>query len=106
MPRGVIHYGKTQVSKSDTQHSLHITVSNQQHNSWADLLQASLSSQVKSLVKTDIKLRQALPTDLFTSSESVREYKQRLQKVFECLSSDEMVKKALWKWQSRFMQRR
>jgi lysine-specific demethylase/histidyl-hydroxylase NO66 len=46
MPRGVIHYGKTQPPKttndSEHKHSLHITVSNQQHNSWADFLQAGI----------------------------------------------------------------
>lgn len=58
MPRGVVHFGKTYPefytpthtsSKHETgspektddkphRHSLHVTLSNQQHNSWADLL--------------------------------------------------------------------
>ena len=54
MPRGVIHYGKTLPSKpgkeTEGQHSLHITVSNQQHNSWADLLQAGIRKSLKRMV--------------------------------------------------------
>jgi len=54
MPRGVIHYGKTLPSKpgkeTECQHSLHITVSNQQHNSWADLLQAGINKSLKRMV--------------------------------------------------------
>ena len=63
MPRGVIHFGKTfpQESKSsktdEADHSLHVTLSNQQHNSWADLIKANFNQTMKKLVKNDFKLR-------------------------------------------------
>lgn len=70
MPRGVIHYGKTLPAKpgneSGHQHSLHITVSNQQHNTWADLLQAGVTKTLKELTKKSLDLRGALPTDIFS----------------------------------------
>ena len=62
MPRGVIHFGKTfpleaGADEDEARHSLHVTLSNQQHNSWADLVQTNFKQSMKKLIKDDIKLR-------------------------------------------------
>jgi len=71
LPRGVIHQGKTHrqpakkaaegdVVEEET-HSLHVTLSNQQHNSWADLMQASVNQVIKRVTMQDAEYRAALP---------------------------------------------
>jgi lysine-specific demethylase/histidyl-hydroxylase NO66 len=50
MPRGIIHQGSTKIEdikgSSDT-HSLHVTISNQQNNSWCDFIQNGLEKTIK-----------------------------------------------------------
>ena len=110
MPRGVIHYGKTQPAKaneSEHQHSLHITVSNQQHNSWADFLQAGIAKTLKQMTKHSYELRAALPTDIFSNQQATKEaYRELLKKVFDEIQSDAACQQTIWKWQTRFMHRR
>ena len=100
MPRGVIHYGKTfPEPKAEHQHSLHATLSNQQHNSWADLLQASFKQTMTRLTKEDIEVRGALPTDLFSNAgKSKQKLSQMIDKAAEAMKEDEQMQRALWKW--------
>lgn len=108
MPRGVVHFGKTFAEPAaKTQHSLHATLSNQQHNSWADLMRASFDQTLKRLTKEDMAFRSALPVDLFSKTEKSKEsLAAMIDKTAEEMKSDEQMQRAIWKWQSRFLFRR
>ena len=70
MPRGVIHFGKTQPDPgASVQHSLHATLSNQQHNSWADLIKASFNQTIGRLTRESQEFRRALPVDIFSKTD-------------------------------------
>ncbi|CAF1477233.1 unnamed protein product [Adineta steineri] len=57
MPRGYIHQGTT----LDDAHSLHLTVSCYQQNTWGDLFKILLPKAVDYAMKTNVKFRQGLP---------------------------------------------
>ncbi|XP_020665844.3 ribosomal oxygenase 1 [Pogona vitticeps] len=58
-PRGFIHQGDCLPDA----HSLHITVSSYQRNSWADLLEKLLPAALQIAVEEDVEYRQGLPID-------------------------------------------
>ncbi|XP_033874863.2 ribosomal oxygenase 1 [Acipenser ruthenus] len=58
-PRGFIHQGDC---LSDT-HSLHITISSFQKNSWGDLLDKLLPAALQIAIEEDVEFRQGLPLD-------------------------------------------
>uniref|UniRef100_A0A8C4KU73 Bifunctional lysine-specific demethylase and histidyl-hydroxylase n=1 Tax=Dromaius novaehollandiae TaxID=8790 RepID=A0A8C4KU73_DRONO len=58
-PRGFIHQG---VCLPDA-HSLHITVSSYQRNSWGDLLEKLLPAALQMALEEDVEYRQGLPMD-------------------------------------------
>ncbi|NWU88859.1 RIOX1 oxygenase, partial [Upupa epops] len=58
-PRGFIHQGNC---LPDT-HSLHITVSSYQRNSWGDLLEKLLPAALQMALEEDVEYRQGLPMD-------------------------------------------
>ncbi|XP_077409243.1 ribosomal oxygenase 1 isoform X2 [Vanacampus margaritifer] len=58
-PRGFIHQG---VCLPDA-HSLHITVSSYQKNSWGDLLQKLVPTALEIAMEEDVEFRQGLPLD-------------------------------------------
>ncbi|KAM9779034.1 ribosomal oxygenase 1 [Syngnathus typhle] len=58
-PRGFIHQGDC---LSDA-HSLHITVSSYQKNSWGDLLQKMVPTALEIAMEEDVEFRQGLPLD-------------------------------------------
>ncbi|KAK9409765.1 bifunctional lysine-specific demethylase and histidyl-hydroxylase NO66 [Crotalus adamanteus] len=58
-PRGFIHQGNCLPEA----HSLHITVSSYQRNSWGDLLEKLLPVTLKMAIEEDIEYRQGLPVD-------------------------------------------
>ncbi|XP_043915065.1 ribosomal oxygenase 1 isoform X2 [Protopterus annectens] len=58
-PRGVIHQGDC----LPDQHSLHITLSTYQRNSWADLLEKLLPATLQSAIEEDLEFRTGLPLD-------------------------------------------
>lgn len=60
MPRGLVHQGKT----SEHTHSLHITFSANQMNTWADLFQRSARYSIESLAANHLEWRRALPLEL------------------------------------------
>ena len=62
MPRGTIHQGYC----VENIHSLHITISMHQRNSFGDLLQKIMSAAILSAMETDVDYRKGLPLDLLS----------------------------------------
>lgn len=60
LPRGMVHQGHT----SPSTHSLHITFSANQMNSWADWMSRAARYSVETLAANSIEWRRALPRDL------------------------------------------
>ncbi|KAG5495743.1 hypothetical protein JIQ42_02603 [Leishmania sp. Namibia] len=60
MPRGMVHQGKTALKS----HSLHITFSANQMNSWADLMSCAVQYTVETLAANKLDWRRALPRDV------------------------------------------
>lgn len=58
-PRGTIHQGNT----LEDSHSLHITLSVYQKNSWSDFLEKLLPDALRSATETDSEFRKGLPLD-------------------------------------------
>ncbi|XP_068198909.1 ribosomal oxygenase 1 isoform X2 [Antennarius striatus] len=61
-PRGFIHQGEC---LPDT-HSLHITISSYQKNSWGDLLQKVVPAAMEIAMEEDVEFRRGLPLDYLT----------------------------------------
>ena len=59
MPRGWIHQGEALAGE----HSLHVTISTYQKNSWGDLLERVIPNALQTAIKEDIDFRRGLPTD-------------------------------------------
>ena len=59
MPRGWIHQGEALAGE----HSLHVTISTNQKNAWADLLEQAVPSALSAAISNDIEYRRGLPTD-------------------------------------------
>ncbi|XP_076180903.1 bifunctional lysine-specific demethylase and histidyl-hydroxylase NO66 isoform X1 [Ptiloglossa arizonensis] len=88
-PRGTIHQGET----IDT-HSLHITLSVYQKNSWGDFLEKLLPDALKTAMETDSEFRTGLPRDYlrytgFAHSENQsnikEEFKEKVKGLLEKL---------------------
>lgn len=62
LPRGTIHQGMT----LDDAHSLHVTLSVYQKNSWCDFLEKMLPQALKRAAENDIRFREGLPLDYLT----------------------------------------
>ncbi|KAL0123549.1 hypothetical protein PUN28_005809 [Cardiocondyla obscurior] len=62
LPRGTIHQGMT----VDNTHSLHVTLSVYQKNSWTDLLEKVLPQALKEAAENDCRFREGLPLDYLT----------------------------------------
>ncbi|GET91013.1 hypothetical protein, conserved [Leishmania tarentolae] len=60
MPRGTVHQGKTTTKT----HSLHITFSANQMNSWADFMNRAAQYTVETLAANRLEWRRALPRDM------------------------------------------
>ncbi|XP_049626237.1 ribosomal oxygenase 1 [Suncus etruscus] len=58
-PRGFVH----QAECPDGAHSLHLTLSTYQRNSWGDFLEAALPLAVQAAVDEDVEFRRGLPRD-------------------------------------------
>ncbi|KAM8846240.1 ribosomal oxygenase 1 [Synchiropus picturatus] len=61
-PRGFIHQGDCLPDS----HSLHITISSYQKNSWGDLLHKLLPAALEVAMEEDVEFRQGLPLDYLT----------------------------------------
>jgi len=62
LPRGTIHQGMT----LDDTHSLHVTLSVYQKNSWYDLLKKVLPQALKQAAENDSRFREGLPLNYLT----------------------------------------
>ncbi|XP_064484530.1 bifunctional lysine-specific demethylase and histidyl-hydroxylase NO66-like [Ornithodoros turicata] len=62
-PRGIIHQAKT----TDAIHSLHITVSTCQKNTWGDLFEKMLPRALQLAIEDDVEFRRSLPRDYLHS---------------------------------------
>uniref|UniRef100_A0A8C7X888 Bifunctional lysine-specific demethylase and histidyl-hydroxylase n=1 Tax=Oryzias sinensis TaxID=183150 RepID=A0A8C7X888_9TELE len=61
-PRGFIHQGKCLPDA----HSLHITISSFQKNSWGDLMQKVVTAALEIAMEEDVEFRRGLPLDYLT----------------------------------------
>ncbi|XP_061603020.1 ribosomal oxygenase 1 [Cololabis saira] len=61
-PRGFIHQGNCLPDA----HSLHVTISSYQKNSWGDLLHKVVSAALEIAMEEDVEYRQGLPLDYLT----------------------------------------
>ncbi|KAL6442849.1 hypothetical protein ACFW04_002719 [Cataglyphis niger] len=59
LPRGTVHQGTT----IDDTHSLHVTLSMYQRNSWCDLLEKLLPQTLKRAAETNSRFREGLPLE-------------------------------------------
>lgn len=85
-PRGTIHQGET----IDDTHSLHITLSVYQKNSWGDFLEKLLPDALKTAIETDSEFRKGLPLDYLrysgcVHSESQSDTKKNFTKTVKAL---------------------
>ncbi|XP_076246634.1 bifunctional lysine-specific demethylase and histidyl-hydroxylase NO66 [Calliopsis andreniformis] len=80
-PRGTIHQGET----IDDTHSLHITLSVYQKNSWGDYIEKLLPDALKTAIETDTEFRRGLPLDYLRHTGFVHSENQ-------CDSKKEFVK--------------
>jgi len=99
-PRGTIHQGDTY---GFDQHSLHITLSVYQKNSWADFLEKLIPNALQKLIKNDVQFRTGMPLNYLSFFGFVRtrldngvrddilqNVKRLLDKVVEeCMNIDE-----------------
>ena len=72
MPRGCIHHAEA-LPKS---HSLHLTVSANQHSTWSDVLQLALPRALQIATSEHVELRQSIPVDVSTHMGLAHEDKQ------------------------------
>lgn len=75
-PRGYIHQGVA----IDGKHSLHITVSMYQKNSFADLMEILLPAALKQAIESDVRFREGLPLNIHQLFGSVHEEKDSEEK--------------------------
>ena len=89
-PRGTIHQGET----LDDTHSLHITLSVYQKNSWGDYLEKLLPEALNTAIRTDSEFRKGLPLDYLrhtgyvhsgNQSNSKEEFKAKIKNLFNKL---------------------
>ncbi|XP_063237656.1 ribosomal oxygenase 1 isoform X2 [Bacillus rossius redtenbacheri] len=66
-PRGTIHQAHTVAAG----HSLHVTLSCYQRNTWGDLLEKALPAALKYALEEDVELRRGLPRDYLSYMGSV-----------------------------------
>uniref|UniRef100_A0A4W4F451 Bifunctional lysine-specific demethylase and histidyl-hydroxylase n=1 Tax=Electrophorus electricus TaxID=8005 RepID=A0A4W4F451_ELEEL len=62
LPRGIIHQGNCLPDA----HSLHITISSFQRNSWGDLLLKVMPAALETAMEEDVEFRKGLPIDYLT----------------------------------------
>ncbi|XP_020721927.2 ribosomal oxygenase 1 [Bombus terrestris] len=89
-PRGTIHQGET----IDNTHSLHITLSVYQKNSWGDFLEKLLPNALTTAIESDSEFRKGLPIDYLRQcgfaysdiqNSAKDEFKERIKHLFNKL---------------------
>ncbi|ODM99969.1 Bifunctional lysine-specific demethylase and histidyl-hydroxylase NO66 [Orchesella cincta] len=111
-PRGVIHQAKT----VDSEHSLHLTLSFNQVNTFGDLLKHHMNHALEKLMANDVSFRQGLPNDYMsfmgiahenttdkenaqkrkTFSKKIEQLVTKLAKEPADFAADAMGKKFIW----------
>ncbi|KAF7395281.1 hypothetical protein HZH68_009331 [Vespula germanica] len=86
LPRGTIHQGETIYNS----HSLHVTLSVYQKNSWGDFLEKLLPDALQKAIANDVHFRQGLPLDYlkyfgFVHSTNKSDYRNSFRENVECL---------------------
>lgn len=68
IPRGFVHQGETIPIHQGNEigHSLHLTLSTAQNNSWADFMELLIPQAIASLVNRSVEMRSSLPSDYLT----------------------------------------
>lgn len=69
-PRGFIHQANTVPGF----HSLHITLSTYQKNSWADFMETCMKSALATAIQSDVEFRKGVPLDMFQHLGAVHAY--------------------------------
>nr|XP_023028175.1 ribosomal oxygenase 1-like [Leptinotarsa decemlineata] len=107
-PRGTIHEGRT----DEEAHSLHITVSVYQHNSYADLLEHVLPAALKKAAAEDLEFRKGLPLNFLkhtghvnrkAKSQKRSAIKANVQKLMKSLSKHVDIDQAADQLGRKFM---
>ena len=88
-PRGYIHEALT----SDT-HSLHLTVSTYQKNTWGDFIQKNVNNAIENLFNEDPEFRKGLPVGYLNYVGTVESGSEKLRKEF-LLKHDQLYSKFL-----------
>ncbi|XP_070164345.1 ribosomal oxygenase 1 isoform X2 [Polyergus mexicanus] len=91
LPRGTVHQGTT----IDDTHSLHVTLSMYQRNSWCDLLEKLLPQALKRAAETDSRFREGLPLEYLkytgiAHSTNATEYKKAFKEQIKDLITNLM----------------
>lgn len=90
LPRGTIHQGET----IDNSHSLHITLSVYQRNSWGDFLEKLLPDALQEAITNNSRFREGLPVDYLkytgfvnstNKSERRESFKEKIRHLFNRL---------------------
>ena len=97
MPRGTIHQGYC----VEEIHSLHITISCNQRNTFGDLLEKLMPSAVSSALRNNVELRKGLPLDFLSymgsafsdvnsikRNETIRHVKELASRIIKEISVD------------------
>lgn len=74
-PRGTIHQAET---PSGLAHSIHLTISTYQNNSWGDYLLDSISGLVFDIAKEDVALRTGMPRRMLMNVETPADVTRKL----------------------------
>ncbi|XP_055542229.1 bifunctional lysine-specific demethylase and histidyl-hydroxylase NO66-like [Wyeomyia smithii] len=106
-PRGIIH----QACTVSGHHSLHVTMSVYQKNSWADLLELFLPHALAQAAETNLNLRQGIPLDLHqhfgivhsdNETPTRKELVEQIKNLFEMIFSEDAIDTAVDQMTKRF----
>ncbi|XP_053695560.1 bifunctional lysine-specific demethylase and histidyl-hydroxylase NO66 [Sabethes cyaneus] len=106
-PRGIIHQACTVPGN----HSLHVTMSVYQKNSWADLLELFLPHALAQAADSSLSLRQGIPLDLHqhfgivhsdNQTATRKELVKRIKSLFDTVFSEEAIDIAVDQMAKRF----
>ncbi|XP_058825896.1 bifunctional lysine-specific demethylase and histidyl-hydroxylase NO66 [Topomyia yanbarensis] len=106
-PRGIIH----QASTVPGHHSLHVTMSVYQKNSWADFLELFLPHALAQAADSDLALRQGIPRDLHqhfgivfsdNATQTRKELIHRIKNLVDKIFTEEAIDTAVDQMAKRF----
>lgn len=106
-PRGIIHQAFTVPDN----HSLHVTMSVYQKNSWADLLELLLPHALAQAAESELNLRQGIPMDLHqhfgivhsdNETPTRKEFIKKIKSLFDTIFSEDAIDTAVDQMAKRF----